>query len=324
MPVRARLYTQDRWDNVLEKNKRLLQQHLRNLKIERLRPKTINQYNSDLKMFLIWNLLFNSNMCVLDFKKRHFDDFRFFMIEERDAGNARVNRLLSSIRKMMNYAEDDDDEYDDYIKNPAAKIKGLPNEPRKETAFLTEEQVVLLREYLRENKLYKWMFLIDIFYDSGARISEVFQVRNVDTVPKGYIKVECKGGKYEYLLIQDRAKESLELYLPEVKNRECFWIGDHGEPIKTESTIREWVGKMRGILQELDSSAPYFTPHSFRHTFIENMSNGTHYLCKKLGRKLTTEEVQLIVHHKSIDMTKSYMKPKDNQIILGLFGINID
>lgn len=322
--ARENLYTRERWNSVDEKNKKLLKQHLRNLKIERLRPRTISQYHSDLKMFLVWNLLFNENMCVLDFKKKHFGEFRFFMIEERDAGNARVNRLLSSIRKMMNYAEDDDDEYEEYIRNPSAKIKGLPPKPRKETAFLTEEQVVLLRNHLREYKLYKWMFLIDIFYDSGARISEVFQVKNVSTVHKGYIKVECKGGEYEYLLIQDRAKESLGLYLQEVKDRECFWISDHGEPLKSESTIREWVGKMRKILQSLDNTTPYFTPHSFRHTFIENMSNGTHYLCEKLGRKLTTEEVQLIVHHKSIDMTKSYMKPKDGEIIFGLFGINLE
>ena len=318
------LYSQERWNNVDEKNKKLLKQHLRNLKIERLRPKTIMQYESDLKMFLVWDLLFNDNMCVLDFKKKHFDEFRFFMTEERDVGNARVNRLLSSIRKMMNYAEDDDDDYEDYIRNPAAKIKGLPINPRKENAFLTEEQVVLLREYLRENKMYKFMFLLDIFYDSGARISEVFQVKNVETVPKGYIKVECKGGKNEYILIHDRGKESLGLYLPEVKDKEYFWMGDHGEPLKGESTIREWVGKMRKILFGLDPKTPYFTPHSFRHTVIENMTNGTHYLCNKIGRAFTLEEVQLIVHHKTTDMTKSYTKPRDNEMMFGLFGINLE
>lgn len=36
------------------------------------------------------------------------------------------------------------------------------------------------------------------------------------------------------------------------------------------------------------------------------------------------EEAQIIAHHKSIDMTKSYMKPKDNEMIFGLFGIKID
>lgn len=90
-----------------------------------------------------------------------------------------------------------------------------------------------------------------------------------------------------------------------------------------QSTLRGWVKDMYEILKEIDPSTPYFTPHSFRHTVIENLCNGTHYLCKKIGRKLTIEEAQIIVHHKSIDMTKSYMKPKDGEIVFKLFGISL-
>lgn len=93
---------------------------------------------------------------------------------------------------------------------------------------------------------------------------------------------------------------------------------------KGPGTLRTWVNQMYRILKALDGTAPYFTPHSFRHTMIENLQNGSHYLCKKLGRALTAEEIQVLVHHKSIDMTKAYMKPKDNAIIFGLFGINLD
>ena len=320
---RENLYTQARWDIVNEENKKLMQQHLRHLKGNRLRPRTIEQYFYDLRMFLIWNLLFNENMCVLDFKKRHFDDFKFFMIEEREGSNARINRLLSAIRQMMGYAEDDDDLYEDYIRNAAAKVKGLEAKPTKDVAFLTEEQIVLLREYLREHEMYKYMFLLDLFYDSGARISEVFQVKNISTVSKGYIKVECKGGKYEYLLVHDRAKESLQLYLPTIEDSNYFWLSKHGDIIKGASSLREWVGEMYDILKTLDPKTPYFTPHSFRHTVIENLGNGTHYLCKKIGRKFTIEEIAILVHHKNTDMTKSYMKPKDGEIILNLFGIDV-
>lgn len=57
---------------------------------------------------------------------------------------------------------------------------------------------------------------------------------------------------------------------------------------------------------------------------IENMENGTHYLCEQLGRPFTTEEIAALVHHKSIDMTKSYMKPKEDKLIMNLFGIRLD
>ena len=151
---------------------------------------------------------------------------------------------------------------------------------------------------------------------------ESIQVKNINSTHKGYIKVICKGGKQEYILLHERAKESLALYVSSKKNNECFWESKYG-PVTKTATLRSWVSRMCKILKEIDSSAPYFTPHTFRHSVIENLANGSHYLCEKIGRPLTIEEIQMIVHHKSTDMTKYYMKPKDNELIFGLFGIKI-
>lgn len=316
------LYTKERWEIVLEVNKRLMQQYIRNCKTEKKRPNTIEQYFYDLRYFLCWNLMFNNNMSVLDFRKKHFDEFKYFSIYERGNSNARVNRLLSAIRTMMSYAEDDDDDYEDYIRNPAAKIKGLEKDPIKENAFLSQEQIDLLRSYLLEHKMYQHLCLLDILYDTGARVNEVLQVKDTETAHKGYLKVICKGGKSEYILLHQHAKDSLKLHISAKKPGEAFWQGKYG-PAKNTSTLRSWVGKMYKILKELDPSAPYFTPHSFRHTFLENTTNGTHYICEEIGRPLTMEEAQMLAHHKSIDMTRSYLKPKDNEMIFGLFGIKI-
>lgn len=322
--MKEKLYTAERWEKVNAINKKLLKVYLRSLVTNRRRPNTIREYKYDLQFFLVWNLLYNDNMSVLDFKKRHFEDYEFFMIEEREVSNARINRILSAIRQMMSYAEDDDDEYEDYVRNVAAKIKGLEKNPTKDVAFLTDEQIELLRNYLLEHKMYKHMFLLDALYDSGARINEIFQIKNTETAAQGYLKVVCKGGRQEYILLHDRARESLKLYLDTLEDKDILWLTHLGLQAKGPDTLRTWVNQMYRILKALDSTAPYFTPHSFRHTMIENLQNGSHYLCKKLGRALTAEEIQVLVHHKSIDMTKAYMKPKDNAIIFGLFGINLD
>lgn len=316
------LYTKDRWEQVLESNKRLMQQYLRNCKADKKGERTIREYGYDLRFFLCWNLLFNGNMSVLDFKKKHFNEFKFFMVEERGASNARINRILYAIRTMMSYAEDDDDDYEEYFRNPAAKIKGLEKCPTKDVAFLSQGQIDLLRAYLIEHKMYQHLCLLDILYDTGARVNEVLQVSNTETLSKGYLKVMCKGGRNEYILLHQRAKESIQLHLSTKQPGGAFWQGKNGPAEKT-STLRGWVSKMYRILKELEPSTPYFTPHSFRHTFLENTTNGTHYICKEIGRPLTMEEAQMLAHHKSIDMTKSYLKPKDNEMILGLFGIKI-
>lgn len=316
------LYTKERWEQVLEVNKKLMQQYLRSCKADKKGTRTIEQYMYDLRFFLCWNLLENGNMSVLDFKKKHFNEFKFFMVEERGASNARVNRILSAIRTMMSYAEDDDDDYEEYIRNPASKIKGLEKEPIKENAFLSQRQIDLLRAYLKEHKMYQHLCLLDILYDTGARVNEVLQVKNIETLEKGYIKVTCKGGKAEYILLHNHSKESIKLHLSVKQHEEAFWQSKYG-PVTKTGTLRGWVKDMYKILKQLDPSTPYFTPHSFRHTFLENTTNGTHYLCGIIGRQLTMEEAQLLAHHKSIDMTKSYLKPKDNEMIFGLFGIKI-
>ncbi|MHC1750719.1 MAG: tyrosine-type recombinase/integrase [Cellulosilyticaceae bacterium] len=317
------IYTPEKWELVNVANKKLLKVYLRSLITKKLRPSTIEQYEADLKFFLVWNLLYNENMCVLNFKKRHFDDFKFFMMEERSVSNARVNRILAPIHMMMEYAEDDDDEYEDYVRNVATKVKGLENNPIKDVAFLSQKQIDLLRGYLLEHEMYKHLFLLDVLYDSGARIKEIFQISQTSTIDKGYIKVICKGGKPEYILLHERAKESLGLYLNTLAPGDPFWKTKYGNAARGTGALRKWVSQMYNILKELDSETPYFTPHSFRHTAIENLSDGTHYLCKTIGRAFTTEEIAMIVHHKSTDMTKSYMKPKDERMIMQLFGIKI-
>lgn len=317
------LYSQERWEKVNEVNKELMQLYLRSTRADRRRPNTCSEYTYDLRFFLIWNLLYNNNMNVLEFKKRNFEDFKFFMTDERNVSNARANRLLCVVRRMMDYAEDDDDLYESYVRNVAAKVKSLEKKPVKENTFLKQEQIDLLRGYFINKKMYQHLCLLDLFYDTGARINEVLQVKDTDTLKYGYIKVECKGGEKQYILIHEHSQESIKLHLSIKERGEAFWQSKYG-PVKKTSTLRGWVKDMYEILKELEPTTPYFTPHSFRHTVIENLCNGTHYLCKKIGRKLTIEEAQIIVHHKSIDMTKSYMKPKDGEIVFKLFGISLE
>ena len=106
------LRTKERLEKVNAINKQLMKEYLLNCKAEKKGKRTIHEYECDIKFFLCWNLLYNENMSVLEFKKKHFNMFKLFMLEERGASNARVNRLLSAIRTMMDYAEDDDDDYE--------------------------------------------------------------------------------------------------------------------------------------------------------------------------------------------------------------------
>ena len=66
------LYSGERWEKVNEENKELMKLFLRSTRADRRRPNTCSEYQYDLRFFLIWNLLYNDNMNVLEFKKKEF------------------------------------------------------------------------------------------------------------------------------------------------------------------------------------------------------------------------------------------------------------
>ena len=64
-----------------------------------------------------------------------------------------------------------------------------------------------------------------------------------------------------------------------------------------------------------------FNPHSFRHSALENFSTGDHYVAKKLEKKFTIQELKLLAHHEDLSTTDSYLKNKDEEMLLEAFGI---
>ena len=89
-------------------------------------------------------------------------------------------------------------------------------------------------------------------------------------------------------------------------------------------TLYAWVVSWRKILAEKYEEKE-FNPHSFRHSSLENYSDGTHIVSRELlnGRCMTLAELQLIAHHEDVSTTQSYLKSKDEEILLSAFGLAI-
>ena len=266
------------------------------------------------------------NRCVLDFNKKDFRRISLWLTEERKVSNARFNRVFALIRGMMEYAEDEDDyEYD---KNLARKIKVLPKEPVREIYFLIDEQIHKIRTYLLEHEMYRECAYLDISYDSAARIGEVLQIKKDGLLERRYTNIVVgKRGKKFRLLYHYNSLESLKLYLNSREdNIEALWIDQEHNHAITDNTLYDWCIKMRSILHLIEGKYIPFTPHSFRHSALENYKNGTHYMCERMGRPegFSIEEIQILAHHDNIDTTKSYLKPNDNNILEGMFGITLD
>lgn len=327
--MREQVYTKELYESASNLNKGLLNDYLVELKSKKRRPGTLKAYLDDGKMIICYVKEYMDDKYFLDFNKKDFRQLGLWLTEERGASNARFNRIFALIHGMMEYAEDEDDyEYD---KNYARKIKSLPKEPVREVTFLTDEQILKIRTWLLDNKMYRECAYLDVSYDSTARINEVLQMKR-----EGLLENRCsnmvtgKRGKRFNVVIHDRSIESLSLYLAERDdNLEELWVTnrtkkENARPV-TDNALYEWAKKMAAYLSEVEGKPINFSPHSFRHSALENYENGTHYMCKVLAepRKFALHELQAMARHESMDTTKSYLKPKENNVIENMFGVKL-
>src|SRR5574344_1780667 len=154
MAKRINLYDENTYVNkVSSDNKLLLEDYIMELKSRGLAEKTIYQYSSDIRAFYCWLANNLDNKYILNLKKRDFRRF-FLKMSENGTSSARINRFQSSIRNLLNFAVEDDDEYD-YEINAMSSIKGMKGESVREIVFLTDEQINILLDYLLENEQYQ-------------------------------------------------------------------------------------------------------------------------------------------------------------------------
>ena len=321
------VFTEGKWLRVCSTNRELLSDFLIELRSNRKSPRTIEQYGRDLKMVLCHILDDMDNMSLLDMSRKDFRDIKMWYLIDRNVSPARCNRVLSAIHSMMNYAEEDDDY--EYEFNRSQKVRGVAREGVREIVFLEDVQIKMLRDYLIEHEQYRQLALLDLLYDSGARRGEILQIKKHGLLDRNYTNiVQGKGGKKFPLIYFSRSKESLKLYLEqrgEDDLEELWVIGDKDNRRPASySSIYDWVMDMRSIISNIEGKSMMITPHSFRHSALQNMKNGTHYICKELNKDgFSLEELKVYAHHNDTGTTESYLKINDNDILAAMFGIHI-
>lgn len=323
--VYNRVYNAEDWKLVNKENKNIMEDFLEEYRQQKKKQSTLDQYKNDIRIVLIYILKELNNKCLLELTKKDFRRFNLWL-QDKGMSSARVNRIMSAVRSMLTFCEDDDDY--DYEQNVARKVKGLAKEPVRDIQFLTDEQITMLREELKNRKEYIKMLLLDLAYDSAGRRNELYQVKKDGLLEKNNTNIVIgKRGKKFPLIYFSRTKESLKLYLDErgEDDIESLWVA--GKKEKREvgyQTLYEWFVYMANLLHDLTGENIPFNAHSLRHSSLENLSNGTHYLLKELGvEKLELEQLKVYAHHSDISTTSSYLKDNSNDLLENTFGIKI-
>lgn len=331
--VYNRIYNKEDWNNVNKENKEMINDFIEEYKQRKKKASTIKQYFYDLRLISIYVLKELNNSPFTELKKKDFRRMNLWM-QERDMSNARVNRLFSSLRSMLTYIEDDDEwEYDNNI---AKKIKGLEKEKVREICFLSNEEVEKLKDELIKREEYIKALVLCLAYDSAGRRNELYQVDKESLLNKsGFTNIVTgKRGKKFPLLYFDWTKQCADLYFKQRGEDDIkeLWVVGKGENKRTitYSTIYEWFVYMADLLCEIEGKNIPFNTHSLRHSSLENMSNSnpTHYVLflPQVNRPdgFSLEELKLYAHHGNVDVTASYLRNKDEQILGNMFGVSIE
>lgn len=324
---RNNLYSDEVYEKVNKESKLVLEDYILELKAKGRAVSTIEQYVFDIRMYLCYICENANNKSILELKKRDFRNF-FLMLQETGKSSARINRVQSSLRNLLEFVVDDEDEYEDYYQNPMKKIKSIEKNPTREIVFLEDKEIDYLLNYLIEhNKIQKALY-VSLSYDSAGRRNEIIQVEKysfLDDEKSTTNEVVGKRSKKFTLMYSNRTKEIAKKWLEErgEDDIDSLWVSYYnGEarPLRYE-TLYAWAISFRSILEsEYDKDLP-LNPHSFRHSSLENYENGTHHTLKYLGEdRLDINTLRILANHNDISITQSYLKDKDSEVLNDLFS----
>lgn len=151
-----------------------------------------------------------------------------------------------------------------------------------------------LKNQLKKDKNYEWYFVVRFLGATGARVSELIQIK-IEHVKIGYFDIYSKGGKIRRLFIPLRLRnETLKWLELKGRNTGYLFLNRFGEKITTRgiSIQLKKLASKYGINQKV------IYPHSFRHRFAKN------FLEKFNDIALLAD----LMGHDSIETTRIYLR----------------
>lgn len=328
--VYNRVYTPEKWEQVNKENKLIMEDFLTEYRQQKKAESTLHAYYEDLRLVLIKIMEDFDNRSILDMSKK---DFRRLNIWFDDSGMspARCNRIHSVINSLLTFCEDDDDY--EYEVNQSKKVKGIPREKVKtneDDFFFTYEEFKKVRDILVERGDLQTAVMWSIFFDSGGRRNEVFQIKKEGLLDGNKTNiVKGKRGKLFPLVYLDDTKELIRQYLEERGDDdiESLWITGKGEdkrPINDSITLYDRIVKCSRILSEIRGEETNIFPHTCRHSRIECLLRGEDDRLKDENgdnKKFPIEQIMVFVHHSDVSTTQSYTRDRSEETINDMFGI---
>ena len=327
--VYNKFYTPELWEQVNDENKLILDDFLQEYKQRKKAKGTIDGYYQDLRIVFIYILKKLHNKCILDLKRKDFRGLSLYLSDTCGMSSSRVNRIKSACNSMLTFCEEDDDY--DYDVNYSKKVAGLEKvkvRDNDDNFYFTFDEFIKVRNILVERGKLQLAVMWSLAFDSGARRREVFQVKKYGLLDgnKTNEVIGKRGKKFKLPYLND-TKELIRQYLEQRGDDDIdsLWYkteSGHKEEIQLQ-TLYTRILSINKVLCEVRGENCEIFFHTIRHSRAECLTQGEDLrMLDKDGkpRKFSLNEVQVFLHHASVETTQLYLKSHENDIIDDMMG----
>ncbi len=274
-------------------NKRLLDRYEMICRNKGLSEQTIKAYcKFDIPLFL----KFIGDMALKDADDKVCEDFLFYCQLERKNQDQALSRKFTTLNSF----------YKTMIKrgyltlNPFDKLDGIKIK-KKVREHLTPSEIKQVFDYLEKEKDQRSLAIFALFFYSGVRLSELYQLNRNDLIwETRKFKVLGKGQKERVCIFSDYAKAKLLDYLSNRKdNYECLFLSRQNNRLsrrRLQEIVKSKI-KEAGIEKDL-------SPHNLRHSCAMWL----------LHSGLPLDKIQIVLGHENISTTQIYAHNNINDV----------
>ncbi|WLR50667.1 tyrosine-type recombinase/integrase [Bacillus tianshenii] len=272
-----------------------VERYLLHLQSKNKSPQTINGYKKDYRYFNTFlEERYNGVVYIDEITHEDLENYQVYLSFEKKLKPRSVNRYLSSVRSLFEYAMKKD-----WIEKNVTKNLDNVSVPVKERSYLNHDELERLFEAIDHDVIKTT--IITMAY-TGLRISEAVNL-TLDAVKldEQYIRCLGKGNKERHIPISGKLLPILRDYLEYVReaSSEYFFATS-----KTGSLSAVYVNRVLHQAADKIGLQKRVSAHILRHSFATNL----------VHKNVNIVDLQRLLGHSSLRTTSIYVHTNQERL----------
>jgi site-specific recombinase XerD len=290
-----------------------LDDFLLHIKTNNYSEETLYNYERDLQTFENFLTGETDSLPFEKITKRTIEEFKAYLnsrdrktatrgksVQKLQSGS--INRMLSSLRRYLNYLIDMD------IEAPIApgSIKLLRREKKHPQVAELNQLIKLIETPLEveKNKIVglRNSAMLEMLFATGMRISELVNLNKSQLDKTGKIFITGKGKKQRFVYLTERAKKSINKYLEKRNDdKSALFLPLRGSNAGSSTISPNYLQMKIKQYREIVGINVPTSAHSLRHGFAT-------YLAEQGANPAA---IQILLGHESLETTTRYVHASD-------------